>query len=439
MFTLVETDVIRWSKARVSLASKYVPNIAKEDIRTEANRTLAQPYSVEYQFINCTGIDICITDRMNITTSFKPMVKNHYPEDLHNYFVIRVLRHWASPPNKGANYRPVGKEVIFDRYDILNDYGKINNHPNLSVLKQALDGRRVNRRINGIVDFNGRKVDHGFINMPADCDQTMSMEYWFHKDFLGNSGRFVYCKDTDYVVSVGHESIDGKPLHPYSTLSEDLGYSVNPHEQDVKSSSFNYTIEIVDDDMTQFGDRYVNINGEVSLVRSRRSQILQPGIHIFKTDIVTGKIDRKFLRFDQSEEIRAIGLFRDISEAQYHGDLKTINELILLKERKAAAEAQSIIEQKKREDDLEKQRIQSELHIRKLEAEAQEREFRKQREDELYRRSAEALDEQNKARQKAEEAESKKRFWDGFFRLGTATVGLTVAVIGLIIKIKSTK
>lgn len=236
-------------------------------------------------FINNLPIPITVVDRQGIRTGFTAN-RGQFSGD----FILR----------RSEKFQPT---VNLDLGDLLNDCGDMPSELSvqiLGMLKQQPDvSRTLTRRM---IDFT--------------IDFTITME-----DLRRNGGS-VYVPWLDVVVSTA--SIQAAPAHPESMVVKrqqllGSGYLNAPQ------SGMHYQVKIVDR-AGVFGDRYVNINGDVFRVPVVSQSSYQDGVYLISTHpSPTGEQftypRADYYRFDVAD--KRLGLYRTAVDAETLGDPQT--------------------------------------------------------------------------------------------------------------------
>lgn len=128
----------------------------------------------------------------------------------------------------------------------------------------------------------------------------------------------VYLEDLDIVLAVG--SIDGI-YHPYS----ERGREIYEAEQ-LKKAGFHYEIKIVDP-FKHFGDRFVNLFGEIYKVPVVADRCLKPGVWIkHPIEDEYGHTTYKKVHYTFEEARTSLLLFKTIADARDLGDPESIRK-----------------------------------------------------------------------------------------------------------------
>lgn len=235
---------------------------------------------LKYEFVNTTPYDVFVTTRTGVCIKI-PFIGNRRS----NGFIIRTT------------YR-VGGNVKADSLDLLNDEGK-------STSKEA------------------ELLEAAFSEDPyspyAKQPCTTSIEYIIYNTDFHENGGAVYIPSLDLSVSILNRNFS--PKHPASNV----GVRENFIQNDPSFNSieiFNYQIRIIDRHK-RFGDRFININGEVFHIRAISDSEMPDGVYLTSHSPVNGEIDSamprsEIYRFDDAD--KKLSLYLTYNEAKTLGN-----------------------------------------------------------------------------------------------------------------------
>lgn len=353
-----------------------------EEMRVNVSQTsrLADPLTCNISYLNGLSDAVTIVQRSGLAFTV-PAATDRNERD----FVIR-LNHSFS---KGVN---------IDGHYLLNGVNE-NSPIELQKLQEAL-----NRR-----------------NLYARGREEFSLDYLVSRETLQKRGGSVYLVELDIVVSI--LSPNHVPLHPFS----DVGMRAQLLESDPAVNSpkfFGMNIRIVDNN-GRFGDRFVNMSGQIYKVVALKSSTLRDGVYMTSSAAVDGDYDvcpPTCTRYSFEEADAELKLFRTVDEARTLGDIAaaTERELKELQGKLRREEHEFKLERLRREDELdvarrtyERNKLEFEtdmsqrlakLKLRELELDEQKAELDAMRRREDHLRTMEAM-----ARKDLYEARSQNR------------------------------
>lgn len=190
--------------------------------------------------------------------------------------------------------------VNVDTALLLNDDG--NEGSKSSQLLHASAARK-------LTEFHHSGV--GWMNV-AHVDYFVSMA-----DFQAN-GSSVYIDELDIVLSLN--SLDETPFHPHSLHG--VRDRLMPSPLDEVGQAFHYRVEIHDRDGV-FGDRFVNVGGEVFPIKRRTDQRGRAGVYVvssYPANTITGVTSQRVRHYTFEEADKALHLYHSALEAQTHGN-----------------------------------------------------------------------------------------------------------------------
>lgn len=290
-------------------------------------------YELGYSFYNGLGCTVTLVTRSGLKIRIPPLAGTR----LHGAFVVRAS--YGSRQNYGVGYG-----VIVDTGDLLNDEG-LTTSKEAQVLETAL----------------GKEEMKLSKNHPS----SGMVDYFFSIDDLNRSSGALYCPPLDLVISNLNPHF--VPKHPQSRIGQRETLA-DENMSPETTSGFTYRIRIIDRHQ-QFGDRFVNVGGEVYLIRTEVDTKLSDGVYLISQVPATGIADIQlprsvFYKFDEAEQ--KLKLYRTYTDARTLGDPKTEREQQL------AERAHQI---RLEESDLRMIRLRADREI-----EASKREFERERE-----------------------------------------------------------
>lgn len=216
--------------------------------------------------------------------------------------------------------------------------------------------------------------------------KTFVYHYSLNERTLAELGSDAYLTNLDIVVTTLLRNEGAK--HPFSDVAirnklvED-NHSVND------SNSFGYGIKIVDNQQ-RFGDRFVNISGQVYKVPATIDELKYDGIYVTTSGGVNANVPNPkptSVRYDLDDEgvKENLRLYQTIESAKVHGDeLAEWRRRLEEQSHKIREEEQRIKEDRqKRQDELDEYKYQRKIEEDKREEERKEREARLAEEDRL--------------------------------------------------------
>lgn len=262
-------------------ASNFVP----ETLFAGGHQALTmQPQARFYfEFYNGLGEDVVVITRTGVRYTVPRM-----PSSTFRGFVIRTRYGW-------------GYGVKVDTYELLNDQGKTTSQE-AQLLDQQLtrdDGRARIRRVGG---------------------EEGSLDYLISQSELERYGGAVYVENLDLTVSV-HDAAYALS-HPYSLSG--MRKRVAQEATPVEGSSLTYQLRIVDR-LGRYGDRYVNLGGEIFLVRAERNtEGLLDGVYAVTDIPATGQVVHpkqvKSVYYSFEEADKTLPVYSTYNEAKTLGN-----------------------------------------------------------------------------------------------------------------------
>jgi hypothetical protein len=200
---------------------------------------------------------------------------------------------------------------------------------------------------------------------------TLVLDYPITKETLTEYGGSVYFHELDQVFSL--LPYDAVPDHPYSEQGR-LARMAVVGPSDTASKDFFYSMEVVDN-LGKFGDRFLNLNGEIYRLHPRKSNIRRDGVYLFYGNRVINNIlepERNYRFFDLSIADEALGLYKTYTEALNHGN-HAKNHETQMKETELQTQRMKVELQNQRQK-FDIQLLNAEKENRRLQAEFEERE-----------------------------------------------------------------
>lgn len=226
-----------------------------------------------------------------------------------------------------------------------------------------------------------------------------TIEYSVGRPELETRGGSLYLPQLDIVLSI----LQGPnvPTHPYNEQAQRR--QLIESDPGINSSdTFGYYFLVIDNEGV-YGDRFVNVCGEVFRVKAIKDYSRHSGIYLVSSGAVTGDFTNtppRCIRYDFEEE-KKVGLYRSYDEA------KTLGDVFAEREREIKEMAQ---EYKREEFRLKAERLRSEEAFeekkRQWETERLELEEERRRKTEEYKlKEAELAERAAKLKAEREELE----------------------------------
>ncbi len=234
------------------------------------------------QFFNNLSVPVTVVDRLGVKTHFTGTRARFTGE-----FIIRQV----------DKYQPA---VNLDVADLLSDCGA---EPSKLAVQVAEALRQV------------PSLNRTLITRQSD----LTKDFTIYQDDIRRNGGSLYVVGLDLVVSLLPPHL--APLHPYQMACRREALLHTDHILN-KDSGFHYQIKIVDK-AGQFGQRYININGEVYAVPVIRETTYQDGVYIVSTHpSPTGEVfvypRADYYQFEDAE--KKLALYRTALDAETLGD-----------------------------------------------------------------------------------------------------------------------
>lgn len=255
-----------------------------------------------------------------------------------------------------TRYEARGFEVKVDAGDLSNDLGR----------KSSVEAELL--------------VKSRLFNAPSQQQQVASLDYVISPEEFDLNGGSIYLSNVDLCLSSLNPAYASP--HPYSLVggrNETL-----LQEMESMPHGLLYRIRIIDQH-GRYGDRYINLNGEVFQIRHERDTDLRDGVYALGHNPATGEFEMcgpRTLFFEFETADKELRLYRSHLEARTLGDPDSSykRELDRVKHDNAV-----------REQELKAERLQQEFdhaqRVRELEREREEAKARfQQKEDQLKER-----------------------------------------------------
>lgn len=212
-------------------------------------------------------------------------------------------------------------------------------------------------------------------------------------------GGKVYVESVDLVIACC--DLSEVPPHPYSVL----GKSTAAVRDDAElQSGLKYRIEIIDN-YAEYGDRFVNVLGEVFKIEAVVDGSMEPGVYKYTSPPVTSSnssLPPTAKRYTWAEADAELSLWKTFAEAETAGDVQTARQAELAKIKHEQALAEIAAKAKHSEDELERKRQEffedqqrkEREHQRKLDQLQEERRLTLQSmDDDLIRKQRQFMEE----------------------------------------------
>lgn len=157
--------------------------------------------------------------------------------------------------------------------------GAVNVNTTLLLNDDGAEGTREGQKLAAVISRDQQE----WHSTAAQSMSTAHLDFLMSLNDLESHGGSVYIESLDIVISL--KSYDTTPFHPASLHGMREGLMSRTLES---QAGLNYRIEIFDQDNV-FGDRFVNIGGEVFLVPTNRSGTRRNGVYIFGNNPVLTK------------------------------------------------------------------------------------------------------------------------------------------------------
>lgn len=258
-------------------------------------------------------------------------------------------------------------------------------------------GREVNLNIDNLLNSSSpaskamaRVIQQGGVSY-RHGQTSYELDFFVALSDVEDNGGGIYLEDLDRVVS----TLNGPhiPLHPHSEVAV-RNRLVEEDDTINRVASFGLSLRIVDS-RGAFGDRYVNIHGQVYKVPSVRESTLPDGVYLTSSGPVEGEVRYTkpvSKRYSFEEADQELKLYRTVEAARTYGDE------IAQRERELKEWGVSL---KEKEQKLRDEKIQRDYEFEKLKQQLD----REQAEEESIRKQQEARAQQRMAQLKEEIAE----------------------------------
>lgn len=200
---------------------------------------------------------------------------------------------------------------------------------------------------------------------------TLVLDYPLTKETLNEYGGSVYFDELDEVFSL--LPYDAVPDHPYSERGRLAQIAVvGPKQSD--SADFFYSMEIVDN-LGKFGDRFLNLNGEIYRIHPQKSNTRRDGAYLFYGNRVINNVlepERNYRFFDLSIADETLGLYATYTDALNHGNHAKNHESELREMELSTQRLKASMQEQRQRFDI--QMLEREKEAKRLQAELDKRE-----------------------------------------------------------------
>lgn len=273
---------------------------------TESNRTGRSntSYTITQSYRNNLGYPICIIDRSNVVVTLPP-----------------------------ASYSRGSSEFIIEHRLNFSDNVNINWD---TVLNEAASIPTIEaiRSIAKQTTIKTSTIGHEFI-----------IEYTLSHSKLADNGFSVYLEELD--IAIAKTELAHSTVHPYSAIGQNLVVAGSDN-----LSGFYYRV-VINDPYSEYGERFINVNGAVFKVRRTIDNTIKPGVYVYSKDqcksddLYSPDYGTQYYNFNVAD--KEIGLYGTSHLAASLGDMYIKQEQ----------------EMKENESEIKKKMIQ--LNIQKLE------------------------------------------------------------------------
>lgn len=320
-------------------SNSHAPQMDVRDIRApgDAPGITCPGYGIDIRYINGFSVPIHIVQRSGMRFTIPPNSTGDKRE-----LIIRVKIR-------------LGRNVKIDMAGLLDE-----GTPSSDALKDVID----------------RVTKEGKLEVYPD-EEAISLDYFVNEEEYHRSGGNLYIRNFDVLTSV--LNAEHMPAHPFSHKGErDAMLYADQHVND--PNAFAYAVRIVDNHSC-YGQRFVNINGDVYKVPTMKDPSLSDGVYVVSSGAVT--IDHGYSipasqRYSFEEADEQLGLYRSIEEARTLGDVigqkeKELKELgVWVRQEEHRIKQERMHE----EENLRRERVQEEEAIKKKRA-AEEEELKR--------------------------------------------------------------
>ena len=200
---------------------------------------------------------------------------------------------------------------------------------------------------------------------------TLVLDYPLTKETLNEYGGSVYFDELDEVFSL--LPYDAVPEHPYSEQGRLAQVAVvGPKQSD--AADFFYSMEIIDN-LGKFGDRFLNLNGEIYRIHPQKSNTRRDGAYLFYGNRVINNVlepERNYRFFDLSVADETLGLYTTYTDALNHGNLAKNHEAELRAMEMSTQKLKAAAQEQRQRFDI--QLLEREKEAKRLQAELDKRE-----------------------------------------------------------------
>ena len=193
-------------------------------------------YSVTMSYRNLLGYPICIVDRSNIVATIPP-----------SEFV------------KGSSELVIEYRMNFSDNVNLNWDTILNEGTSVTMIEAIKALAKIN-------DIKVNSIGHELI-----------VEYTVNHANLAAKSYCIYLDALDVVVVKSDRA--HTVVHPYSAV----GQNILARDDNINQTGFYYQV-IINDPYNEYGERYINVNGNVFKVRQTNDKGIRPGVYIHTKD-----------------------------------------------------------------------------------------------------------------------------------------------------------
>ena len=241
------------------------------------------PVTITYEYFNTLGFPISVCCRNGIR--FVIPHKQSFGEQA---FIVRVT----------ISISKIAKDSALNFLSTVNE----SSSQELQLLKES---------------FNNTETVFSTNYKPLD----LTVDYPVTLQELEALGGSIYIYDADVFIS--DKNINDCQPHPYSEDGRKLGLAAAA-PADLNSANFVFCIDLIDNEGV-LGSRFMNINGEVYRIQSKRDSSRRSGAYLTtnrpsKGEHTTNDVIVQYYQYDE-ETLENIGLYGSYSAALTQGDL----------------------------------------------------------------------------------------------------------------------
>lgn len=155
----------------------------------------------------------------------------------------------------------------------------------------------------------------------------LTIDYPISEEELRNHGGAVYYSELDEVISI--LPVSETPLHPYSDRGQ-IYRGAGEYDIVSKQNGFVYSLVVVDN-YSRYGERYLNIAGQVYNVKPCRDFTRRDGVYLMTSGACEGSLGGTApaaRRVDLDSAEKALCLYRSFEEAKIHGTEEAVRKRI---------------------------------------------------------------------------------------------------------------